>query len=111
EFVVLCENVQTDRDVRELAARTVRALAEPFGVGAGLQVRLSASVGVAVTADAKARAADLLRDADTAMYRVKQQGRNGFHIFDPTLDMEVDGQLQLEAYLQQALARGELALV
>jgi diguanylate cyclase (GGDEF)-like protein/PAS domain S-box-containing protein len=111
EFVVLCENVQSDDDVREIAGRMVRALAAPLGVGAGLQVRLSASVGIAVTGDASARAADLLRDADRAMYRVKQQGRNGFHVFDPAADAEADQQLQLEADLQQALDRGEFALV
>lgn len=111
EFVVLCENVQTDDDVREIAGRMVRALAAPLGVGAGLQVRLSASVGIAVTGDATARAADLLRDADRAMYRVKQQGRNGFHVFDPAADAEADQQLQLEADLQQALGRDEFALV
>jgi GGDEF domain-containing protein len=47
---------------------------------------MSASVGVAVTTDAAVGAADLLREADTAVYRVKQQGRDGFRIFDPQLD-------------------------
>lgn len=94
EFVVLCEN--TDGNVREIAGRMVRALAEPFSVGAGLQVRLSASIGVAVARDAATRATDLLRDADTAMYRVKQQGRNGFHVFDPAADGETEGPLQVE---------------
>ncbi|WP_202841626.1 sensor domain-containing protein [Luteimonas saliphila] len=111
EFVMLCENVRTDGNVREIAGRIVRALAEPFDVSAGLQVRLSASVGVAVTGDATARAPDLLRNADTAMYRVKQQGRNGFHVFDPAVDVATDDQLRLEADLQHALGRGELALV
>ncbi len=111
EFVVLCENVQGEANVREIAARMLGALAEPFAVGAGPQVRLSASVGVAVTADASTCAADLLRHADTAMYRVKQQGRDGFHIFDPLADIAAEGKLQLEADLQHALERGEFALV
>ena len=83
EFVVLCENVQNHDSVREIAGRMVAALARPFEVGRGLQVCMSASVGVAVTTDATVGAADLLRDADTAMYQVKQQGRHGFQIFDP----------------------------
>ncbi|MEO6103627.1 MAG: diguanylate cyclase [Pseudoxanthomonas sp.] len=86
EFVALCENVQNQDSVREIAGRMVAALARPFDVGRGLQVCLSASVGVGVTTDAAVGAADLLREADTAMYRVKQQGRNGFHIFDPLVD-------------------------
>ena len=110
EFVVLCENVNTDASVREIAGRIVRALAEPFDLDSGLQVRVSASVGVAATRDAAARAGDLLRDADTAMYRVKQQGRNGFYMFDPGTDGEAGDQLRFETNLQQALGRGQLAL-
>ncbi|MGJ4804777.1 putative bifunctional diguanylate cyclase/phosphodiesterase [Luteimonas sp. SDU82] len=110
EFVVLCEHVQCEASVREIAARIVDALAQPFAVGTGLQVRLSASLGVAVTHDPATCAAELLRNADTAMYRVKQQGRNGFHVFDGS-DRKDEGPLQFEADLQHALARGELALV
>ena len=110
EFVVLCEHVQCDASVREIASKMVDALAEPFEVGAGLQVRLSASLGVAVATDPAASASDLLRNADTAMYRVKQQGRNGFHVFDAS-DALSDGTLELEIDLQHALARGQLALV
>jgi diguanylate cyclase (GGDEF)-like protein/PAS domain S-box-containing protein len=86
EFVVLCEHVDGDRDVHEIAMRIVEAMQQPFRVGAGLQVNLSASVGVASTGSPIALAADLLRDADTAMYRIKQHGRDGFHVFDPAVD-------------------------
>ena len=109
EFVVLCENIETEASVREIAGRMLSALAEPFHVGAGLQVRLSASIGVAMARDPLTPAADLLRDADRAMYRVKQQGRNDFHIFDAAADE--DGLVQVEVDLQHALVRGELALV
>ena len=94
EFVVLCENVQTTDNLHDIARRIVGALVQPFAVGAGLQVRLSASVGLAATADATARGADLLRDADRAMYRVKQRGRNGFYIFDPLADLEAEVRLR-----------------
>ena len=110
EFVMLCENVQGDADVRALAGRVVAALADPFAVGNGLQLPLSASVGVSVTGDPNARPADLLRDADTAMYRVKQHGRNGFHVFDAAADGENDDHLQLAAELQHAVDRGQFML-
>src|SRR5690606_12757294 len=83
---------------------------EPFDLGSGSQVRLSASVGLAATRDSTVRAADLLRHADTAMYRVKQQGRNGFYMFDPAADGEVGDQLRFETELQHALGRGQFAL-
>ncbi len=110
EFVMLCENLHCDQSLRALAERVVAALDAPFAVGAGLQVRLSASVGVALTSDPSARPGDLLRDADTAMYRVKQHGRNGFHIFDASADGEGDDHLQLAADLQHAVDRGQFAL-
>ena len=109
EFVVLCESIEDEAGVREIAARLLGALGEPLDLGDGLQVRLSASIGVSITDDPQVRAADLLRDADRAMYRVKQQGRNGFHVFDAASDE--DGVLQVEVELQQALVRGEFALV
>src|SRR5690606_10454675 len=110
EFVMLCENVRSDAALQALAARVVGTLAEPFVVGNGLQLPLSASVGVALTTDPSARPADLLRDADTAMYRVKQQGRNGFHIFDASADRESEEQLQLAAELQHAVERDQFVL-
>ena len=83
---------------------------DPFVVGNGLALPLSASVGVALTSDPSARPADLLRDADTAMYRVKQQGRNGFHVFDASADRESEEQLLLAAELQHAVERGQFVL-
>ena len=79
EFVVLCEGVSSDADVREIAARLVAALAVPFDDGA-VVARLSASIGAAVATHPEVRGRDLLRQADAAMYRVKQNGRNGFAV-------------------------------
>lgn len=110
EFVMLCENVRGDDALQALAGRVVATLAAPFIAGGGLQLPLSASVGIALTTDPSARPADLLRDADTAMYRVKQHGRNGFHIFDARADRESEEQLQLAAELQHAVERGQLVL-
>jgi diguanylate cyclase (GGDEF)-like protein/PAS domain S-box-containing protein len=110
EFVMLCENIAGDADLHDLAARVVATLSEPFAVGNGLQLALSASVGVSVTSDPHARPADLLRDADTAMYRVKQHGRNGYHLFDDSADRENDDHLQLAAELQHAVERGQFTL-
>ena len=110
EFVLLCERVGTDEHVREIAGRVVRALAEPF-VDNGVRVQLSASVGAATADDPTTSASDLLRNADSAMYRVKQHGRNHFHVFEPDSEPEADGRLQLEADLQSARTNGELRLV
>jgi diguanylate cyclase (GGDEF)-like protein/PAS domain S-box-containing protein len=110
EFVVLCDRVATDAHVREIADRLVRALSEPF-VHNGVRLQVSASVGAAVADDPAASAADLLRNADSAMYRVKQGGRNHFHVYDKDAEQAADVPLQLEAELHQALERDELRLV
>jgi diguanylate cyclase (GGDEF)-like protein/PAS domain S-box-containing protein len=80
EFVMLRSHAGRASEVRELATRVAATLEAPFPVGAGLALRLSASVGAAATGDAGARVADLLREADRAMYRVKQGGRDGVHV-------------------------------
>ena len=110
EFVLLCDRVGTDEHVREIADRIVRALAEPVTEG-GVVMQVSASVGAAVTDDPAACAADLLRHADSAMYRVKQTGRNRFHVFDSGSEVATDERRELEADLHGALAAGQLRLV
>jgi len=110
EFVVLCDRITTDEHVRVVAGRLVRTLAEPFQDG-DARVQLSASVGAAVADDTTVSAAELLRNADAAMYRVKQGGRNHFHVFDPDAEHEIDGRPQLEADLQRAVTNDELRLV
>lgn len=110
EFVVLCDRITTDEHVREVAGRLVRTLAEPFQDG-DARVQMSASVGAAVADDATVSASELLHNADAAMYRVKQGGRNHFHVFDPDAEHETDGQLQFEADLRRAVTNDELRLV
>ena len=110
EFVVMCEWVPTDADVKRIAERIVRTMDEPYEVG-HLTLRLSASVGVVVTDDPKAGAVELLRDADSAMYRAKEGGRNRFELFDPRAPMNVGGNPALEAELRRALENEEFALL
>jgi EAL domain-containing protein (putative c-di-GMP-specific phosphodiesterase class I) len=70
----------------------------------------SASIGIALMAHAGQNAADLLREADTAMYRAKAGGRNGVAMFEATMRAEVEERLTLERDLAHAFERGELAM-
>jgi EAL domain-containing protein (putative c-di-GMP-specific phosphodiesterase class I) len=101
--------VPTDADVEQIAERIVRVMAEPFEVGS-LTLRLSASVGAVVTDDPRVGASTLLHDADSAMYRAKEGGRNRFEVFDPQAPIDVVGSPALEAELRQALENGDFAL-
>ena len=110
EFVLLCDRVGTDQHVREIADRIVRALAEPFTAG-DVVMRVSASVGAAVADDPSTTAAEVLRHADSAMYRVKQGGRNHFYVFDRDAEVGADACRELEADLHRALGQDQLRLV
>jgi diguanylate cyclase (GGDEF)-like protein len=105
EFVVLCENVTTVA-ADELSERVVTAFRQPFLLRRH-EVRVTVSVGVAF-ADDDATPAGLLRDADTAMYRAKQSGRNSSSTF--TADMREISlrKVEIETGLAAAVDGGDL---
>jgi diguanylate cyclase (GGDEF)-like protein/PAS domain S-box-containing protein len=74
EFVVLCEHPAGKTEMRELARRLIEALSEPYPTPAA-SVRVGASVGIAIGAGARVTVDTLIRDADAALYRAKEQGR------------------------------------
>jgi diguanylate cyclase (GGDEF)-like protein/PAS domain S-box-containing protein len=84
EFVVLLDRLPATEDPRALAGRVLRSLARRQ-MFRGEPCSLSASIGVAVTDDPQARATDLLREADRAMYHAKANGRNRVELFHPGL--------------------------
>jgi diguanylate cyclase (GGDEF)-like protein/PAS domain S-box-containing protein len=109
EFVVLCHKLSTDQDVRMIANRVVRTLAEPFLDG-NRELFVTASVGVVVTADPYVDGDALLRDADAAMYQAKERGRNHFQFFDPDLRDRAAIAHAVETDLARALERHQFRL-
>lgn len=107
EFVVLCED--TDSQVAaQLAQRIVTAFQAPVQVD-GRELRITASVGITI-AQEHHRAADLLREADTAMYLAKDQGRNRSSRFEAGMRYQALRRLDTEQALQRGFGRGELEL-
>jgi diguanylate cyclase (GGDEF)-like protein/PAS domain S-box-containing protein len=106
EFVVLCDKLHAEDDVRMIAGRIVRALFEPFD-DHGRELNISGSVGIAVTADPLAEPSDLVRDADAAMYQAKERGRNRFQFFDADLRDRAAAKHSMEAELRRAIVRDE----
>jgi diguanylate cyclase (GGDEF)-like protein/PAS domain S-box-containing protein len=103
EFAVVLQGVAGDSCAMQVAERIVRAFERPFLV-AGSPRMSSASVGIVVTDPAIPRtAAELLSDADAAMYRCKERGRGGFELFDAGLRASITDRLQLEDDLRRAL--------
>src|SRR5437762_10866071 len=84
----------------------MKALTAPFVLG-GKEVFTSVSIGIALSNPAYEQPEDILRDADTAMYRAKSLGKARFEVFDADMRASVMARLQLETDLRRALERQE----
>jgi diguanylate cyclase (GGDEF)-like protein len=107
EFIVLCEGV-TPTQADELAHRIVQSFRTPFAL-LGQEALVTASIGVAV-ADPEASPAELLRDADTAMYLAKHSGRDTASPFTHQMRAVTLRRVEIETSLRPALDRGDLRL-
>jgi diguanylate cyclase (GGDEF)-like protein len=106
EFAVLLESMREPEDAARAARRILEELEAPFEL-AGREVYVSASIGMTAgtgTADT------LLRDADLAMYRAKDQGRGRYTMYEPEMHTAVVERLELEVDLKRAIENGELLL-
>ncbi len=109
EFVVILDDAADTRQVADAARRLLAAMSEPHQL-CGLECRATASIGIAVFPGDGEDEATLTKNADMAMYRAKEDGKNGFRFFvnqNKALSVE---RLVFEARLRQALERGELWL-
>lgn len=114
EFVLLITELGTDTDSAARAAMAtaekVRAAVEiPYEID-GQIYNTSCSVGITLFPKGVQTTDDLLREADTAMYRAKAAGRNGIAFFERTMQLEVEERLGLEQDLKRAIHRRELQL-
>ncbi len=109
EFAVLVTRLEHERAAVHLAERLMEALRLPFPV-AGTELTTSASIGITFSALGYARTEDVLRDADTAMYKAKAAGKARYALFDASLHTEVADRLRLEGDLRHAIDDGLLSL-
>jgi diguanylate cyclase (GGDEF)-like protein/PAS domain S-box-containing protein len=109
EFTVVATRTATDHAIAEVAQRLIDAVIEPFELD-GREVFITASVGVAISDHGSETPEELLRDADAAMYRAKQQGGGRFEIFDVTLRHHLVQRMAIESDLRHAIERSELEL-
>jgi len=108
EFVVLIEDVETPDDAAKVAGRIAESFEIPFRLD-GRDLYARASIGI-VFGDASTRSPeDLLRNADTAMYRAKEAG-GGYEIFDPDMHEHFVDRLELENGLRRAVEQDEFVV-
>lgn len=109
EFTILLEDLSSANDVPLVARKILDALALPFTVG-GAEFFITTSIGITVYPDDAQDALSLLRNADSAMYRAKEVGRNNFQYYSKELGLKAQDRLNMEVRLRRALEREEFAL-
>jgi len=107
EFVILCEDLEDTSQVESLATRIDHALSEAF-VLSGIEVQVSASVGIAFAGRGDDVPEQILQDADTAMYQAKRKGGARHGMVDVGEQRLADNRATLNRDLRGALARREL---
>jgi diguanylate cyclase (GGDEF)-like protein/PAS domain S-box-containing protein len=110
EFAILAEDLDHGRSAVGLAERLLEAMRLPIQL-AGTELTTSASIGITFSSMGYAAPEDMLRDADTAMYKAKNAGKARYALFDAALHTEVSHRMRLEGELRRALAAGKLSVV
>ena len=110
EFAVLVRHLEHERAAVSLAERLMDAMSKPFHV-AGTELMTSASIGITFSALGYTSPEDVLRDADTAMYKAKGAGKARYALFDASLHTEVANRLRLEGDLRRAIDESRLTVV
>jgi diguanylate cyclase (GGDEF)-like protein len=109
EFTVLLEDVKDQRETIRIVERIQKGLSEPFTLG-GHELVTTASIGVTLSTTGYDKVEDIVRDADTAMYRAKSLGRARHEVFDQDVHPQAINLLLLEKDLEGITEREELFL-
>jgi diguanylate cyclase (GGDEF)-like protein len=109
EFTILLDDLGDAVEAKTVAERLLRELAMPYNLG-GHEVFITVSIGIALSSPDYHRPEDILRDADTAMYRAKQLGKARYEVFNQAMHTRAMDLLWLERDLRRAVERQELFL-
>lgn len=109
EFIVIAPNLKDEFGAANLAEKITAALSEPMRVGES-ELQVSASIGVALVPHDGASAEQILKCAELALYKAKEEERGDFCFFDRSLDEAAHCRQQVEREMQLALKRGEFEL-
>ncbi len=108
EFVILCEQVEQPTAMSMLAERINNTLREPLYFD-DLTLFVTASIGIAIGLGSTHSADDMLRHGDTAMYAVKEKGRDDWQFFNENLQQQAEQRLTITNGLRLAIERNELS--
>lgn len=109
EFAILLDDIDSDSHISSLAQKLLDTLTEPFKINKQ-DLYVTASIGVSIFPNDGEDSETLLRNADVAMYRAKDLGKNNYQFYSDDLSARIFERLTLENHLRHALERNEFAL-
>jgi len=109
EFVIILSELETSEDAAQIARKVLDVLSKPFRLDTH-DVYVTASAGISLYPDDAENAKDLFKNADTAMYRAKEQGKDTYRFYTEEMNMEVTKRLALENQLRKAIDKDYLVL-
>src|SRR5690606_4149032 len=109
EFVLMLTDLSSADEVIPVTERILAVVAEPLNV-AGQELHITASIGISISDNEQAEPMQMVQQADLAMYRAKQLGRNNCQWYSAELDVALSKQLNLRAQLKKAISNQEFEL-
>ncbi|MDR2032527.1 MAG: EAL domain-containing protein [Azoarcus sp.] len=109
EFVFILPDINQPQDVASIARKLLASIGRPYLLGEH-DITITASIGIAISGTDGGTAAELLRNADAAMSRAKEDGRNNFRFYSADMNTSTLGDLLLENQLRSAIEHNELEL-
>lgn len=109
EFIIVLWGIECDEDLSKLAKKILKSLEVPHVVN-GQEMYVTASIGISVFPNDGKDLDTLLKNADAAMYKAKEEGRNNYQFFSEELNSTAMERLMLEVNLRRGLERSELLL-
>ena len=109
EFIMLQTNISSMDEVYKLASRLLNIFKKPWKLD-GREFYVTASIGISIYPNDGTDLKELMKNADAAMYRAKEKGKNNFQIFTPELNMKIMERMEIENHLRKAAERKEFVL-
>lgn len=110
EFTILLTDIHTTNDVRIVADKILQSLARPINLN-GQEIVSTVSIGITITPEDSVDANTLMKNADLAMYRAKELGRNNFQFFSEDMNTTILHNLEIEKELHTAIKRDQFVLM
>src|SRR5690606_1286620 len=109
EFIMLQTNISSMDEVYKLASRLLNIFKKPWKLD-DREFYVTASIGISIYPNDGTDLKELMKNADAAMYRAKEKGKNNFQVFTPELNMKIMERMEIENHLRKASERKEFVL-